>query len=671
MQNTLEQLPTVLLLGALVAIFFSLRRRDRSPRVVYWLIGWDLIFLHFFVSLLYLGTAPHLRRFIEIGTLPLAGIAFLVSVSASIHRTRGLRRLAILAAIPASAYSALLAWQVQARWPYLASFFVLAAGGAGWTLLRPQERRWWRMPPLAVLIFAGWVASRILQGNFETGWLGMLLIMYGMTAVLFARRYSKATPGVITTCAGFGAWASVWGLGIFAPDFVQRIGSSNELWNVPKFFVAFGMILVLLEEQSQAAYVAGERERAAHRQLQRFADITSRLLSGVEVKSFCGQIAQAITEATTFMRIAIVLVDEQGKLFVAGSSGVSEADLAEVREKAAQLPRSELETMLSRGQLIGKTALLLEEEQARPYRVRTTREYPPNPQWQAGNELYVPLRSPQGELVGLISLDDPADPALVTAEEMSKIEMLAADLAVAIDNAALQRKLVLTEKLASLGQLVSGVAHEMNNPLTAVMGYAELLGDRSQDPEMRRGLAAILREAQRMKDIVANLLRFAQQEPGERKTLPLLPLLREALDLRAGEARSRGIEMVIQLAEDLPQVAVDESQFKQVIFNVLTNAFDAVERAPGKRVTVTARTENARVVLTFADTGPGFPDVTRVFDPFFTTKAPGKGTGLGLSICYGVLKRHGGEITARNLHPTGACIAMELPAAQGKAAKAN
>jgi signal transduction histidine kinase len=258
-------------------------------------------------------------------------------------------------------------------------------------------------------------------------------------------------------------------------------------------------------------------------------------------------------------------------------------------------------------------------------------------------------------------LDDPRDPRRVTFE-LSTIEMLAIDIAVAVNNAAMQRRLVISEKLASAGQLVRGVAHEINNPLTAVLGYAELLADRATDPELQHGLEVILREGQRMKRILGNLARFAQPDPPDDKSLDLPPLLREVLDQKAQEAHNRGVELVEDLASGLPPVIFDERQLKQVFVNVLNNALDAVQGAQEKRVTVSARAIAGQVVLSFIDTGPGFTDAGRVFDPFFTTKSPGKGIGLGLSICYGVLKQHGGNITARNVDPRGACITIELPA---------
>jgi two-component system NtrC family sensor kinase len=265
--------------------------------------------------------------------------------------------------------------------------------------------------------------------------------------------------------------------------------------------------------------------------------------------------------------------------------------------------------------------------------------------------------------VGLILLDRPRDPRQVTVEELSKIEMLAMDIAVAVNNAAMQRQLLLSEKLAGIGQLVRGVAHEMNNPLTSVLGYAELLADRSREPELQHGLEVILREGQRMKRILGNLSRFAQQERPDRRLLDLRPLLRDVLGEKTQEAQAQGIEVVSDLAPELPPVVFDERQLRQVFSNVLNNAIDAVQEAGEKRVTVIARANNGHVILSFLDTGPGFSEPSRVFDPFFTTKSPGKGVGLGLSICYGVLKQHGGNIAATNLEPRGACITIELPCA--------
>jgi two-component system NtrC family sensor kinase len=171
----------------------------------------------------------------------------------------------------------------------------------------------------------------------------------------------------------------------------------------------------------------------------------------------------------------------------------------------------------------------------------------------------------------------------------------------------------------------------------------------------------MLREAQRMKRIIENLLRFARQNNLEKKSANLEVLLQDVLGLREYHLRNNDIEVQVQIEPHLPHVALDEDQFKQILLNLLNNSIDALEGHPGSRIRIEASCNNGVVNLRFDDNGPGFGDVNRVFDPFYTTKPVGKGTGLGLSICYGIVKEHGGEIHAENLEPNGARVALKLP----------
>ena len=233
------------------------------------------------------------------------------------------------------------------------------------------------------------------------------------------------------------------------------------------------------------------------------------------------------------------------------------------------------------------------------------------------------------------------------------------------DSATLQAKLVHAEKLAAVGQLVSGVAHEVNNPLTAILGFADLLMENSEVPESaRKDLRVILQEAQRTKQIVQNLLSFARQMPPQRKPVQLNMILRRTVQLRAYDFHSHGIEVIEQLDQELPQVVGDSHQLQQVFLNILNNAYDAVREAgrPARIALMTARL-GGFVEVSFRDNGGGitFPD--RIFDPFFTTKEVGKGTGLGLSICYGIVREHGGEILCHNnTDGQGATFIVRLPA---------
>lgn len=234
------------------------------------------------------------------------------------------------------------------------------------------------------------------------------------------------------------------------------------------------------------------------------------------------------------------------------------------------------------------------------------------------------------------------------------------------DRATLQAKLMQAEKLAAVGELVSGVAHEVNNPLTAVLGFADLLMDNPDIPEnARKDLRVILQESQRTKQIVQNLLSFARQMPPQRKLVQINAIIRRTVQLRAYDFHSRGVEVIEQLDDALHQVMGDAHQLQTVFLNILNNAYDAV-RDTGRPARITLHTANlgGMVEMTFRDNGHGITQPERIFDPFFTTKEIGKGTGLGLSICYGIVREHGGEITCHNnADGEGATFIVRLPAA--------
>jgi two-component system NtrC family sensor kinase len=219
--------------------------------------------------------------------------------------------------------------------------------------------------------------------------------------------------------------------------------------------------------------------------------------------------------------------------------------------------------------------------------------------------------------------------------------------------------------MAAVGQLVSGVAHEVNNPLTAILGFADLLMENQEVPEVaRKDLRVILQEAQRTKQIVQNLLSFARQMPPQKSPVQLNAILHRTVQLRAYDFRSRGAEVIEHLDETLQQVVGDSHQLQQVFLNILNNAYDAM-RDTGRPARIEIRTTNrgSLVEATFRDNGQGISSPERIFDPFFTTKDVGKGTGLGLSICYGIVHEHGGEILCQNNSDgEGATFTVRLPA---------
>jgi two-component system sensor histidine kinase HupT/HoxJ len=238
---------------------------------------------------------------------------------------------------------------------------------------------------------------------------------------------------------------------------------------------------------------------------------------------------------------------------------------------------------------------------------------------------------------------------------------------------ALRARLTQSEKLASLGQFVAGIAHEINNPLQGVLGHLELLmvapESRASTPEstraLRRNLRRIYREADRAAKIVQNLLTFSGSQPKVRRKLRIERVLARAVaSRRRALARSR-IDVVRTGRDDAAAVLGDPLLLHQAILNVLINAEHAIggRGVPGT-ITISTATRNGRVVTAIGDTGPGLPaDVLpKIFDPFFTTKGVGEGTGLGLAITYGIVQEHGGTIHAGNRPEGGALFTIELPA---------
>jgi len=241
------------------------------------------------------------------------------------------------------------------------------------------------------------------------------------------------------------------------------------------------------------------------------------------------------------------------------------------------------------------------------------------------------------------------------------------------DAEVLKANLMHAEKMASVGQLVSGVAHEVNNPLTAILGFADLLLQRDLDEGARKELQVIVHEAQRTKQIVQNLLSFARQTAPQRQSVNLNSILRRTLELRSYDLGRRGLEVVERLDQALPEVIGDPHRLQQVFLNILNNACDAVSETGRKgRIEVETSVAAGSVEVLFRDNGPGISHPDRIFDPFFTTKGAGKGTGLGLSICHGIVREHSGEIVSyNNAGQPGATFIVRLPRGAGLAAGAG
>jgi two-component system NtrC family sensor kinase len=230
---------------------------------------------------------------------------------------------------------------------------------------------------------------------------------------------------------------------------------------------------------------------------------------------------------------------------------------------------------------------------------------------------------------------------------------------------AMEQQVLLTNKLASIGELASGVAHELNNPLTTVIGYAQLLIESKDVPDhIKSDLDKVYQESQRAAKIVQNLLSFARRRKPEKIYFEINNLVQKTLDLRSYELKVNNVSLYVNLKPDIPDIKADYHQIQQVILNMLINAEQSLAevRRRGK-ITVTTGAVKDRVRISIADNGPGISqsDMDRIFDPFFTTKEPGKGTGLGLSVCHGIVTAHGGKIYAESDEGKGTVFTIELP----------
>ncbi len=262
-------------------------------------------------------------------------------------------------------------------------------------------------------------------------------------------------------------------------------------------------------------------------------------------------------------------------------------------------------------------------------------------------------------LVTAIPTDDPGAGVLLFEDQTEKRR--------------LQEQLLQSEKMSAIGQLIAGVAHDLNNPLASVVGFSDLLGEASDvPPRLAEPLAVIRQEAERASAIVRNLLSFARRQEGERQLQSIRPILESTHQLLKNQLLAAHIELTLEFEPGLPEVEVHANQIKQVFVNIINNAAQAIAGArpqAGGRIQIVTQCQPDGISVSIADNGPGIPEALaqRVFEPFFSTKSEGEGTGLGLSICLGIVKEHGGSMS---LDPggagsgRGATFTVELPAGE-------
>jgi signal transduction histidine kinase len=430
------------------------------------------------------------------------------------------------------------------------------------------------------------------------------------------------------------------------------------------------------------------RERRMREELEAYARLDASLNQGASAgtdsaraaKLLAQRVCRTVAEKSVFTRVALLLRDAEGRLACIGSIGVDDRTAAALDQWAAEIVAAE------RGQIPAGKPVRKVPAGARCFSIplgewsEFDREVG---SWQmAGRKerrrwrraMVAPLRTLNGRLAGAIVVC--ADGAELDAKggweagaerAMSSIESLAAKLARTIENETMSERLLRAEKLAGLGQLAGGVAHALNNPLTAVLGFAELIAETSTEPRVRNDAATIVREAIKMRDTVERLVEFWR--PGKLEDLPvnLVELMDELAAACTVKLQERGVRLVVSAAANVPAVRGSRDRLRQMMEHLLNNAAQAIGSARNREaseehaIRITVSHDGRIVNIILSDTGPGFREPGRAFDPFYTTRQPGEGTGLGLSTCYAIVREHGGEISAFNLHPHGAAVVVELP----------
>ncbi|HEV8337829.1 MAG TPA: ATP-binding protein [Candidatus Polarisedimenticolia bacterium] len=370
-----------------------------------------------------------------------------------------------------------------------------------------------------------------------------------------------------------------------------------------------------------------------------------------EVERVCRGLLETILEQTGIRRAVLTLLDLEMNSYQWFFTGLSDAEIEEFHRHPPG-----------------------EEEQRRIFQA----ERPPAGEG-AASPLYVPLFGTRQRPLGYLTLEPGGGgAAALAADSLPAVETMAGMASLALERNQLvgeikrergrmqkiQEQLLHSERLSALGQLLSGLAHELNNPLAGVVGFAELALRNNTNPRCERDLQRIVSESQRCRKIVTNVLDFARRTKAERRVMDLNELVENVLDLRAYQLKLDNVKVQIDLDKVLPSTVGDYHQIQQVLLNIINNAHQAMQEVPGER-TLTLRTRAAeeKIRIEIIDSGPGISParLSRVFEPFFTTKAPGKGTGLGLSLSQGIVKQHGGQIRVESVPGKGTAFTVELP----------
>jgi len=281
----LEKIPTVVTVAVLVGIFAGLKRHSHSARLQLWLVAWFLIFTHFVAQMFEpaSGTSSPWLVALDLGSLQASAVAFVASVASVVDNKAKRSLMLAVIGVPSVAYMVLAAYDVHARWPFVMSLTAAIGGGIVFLTWVRKKPSWYALSLAALGLGAGlWAIYAACLGSFDEGLTVLLGLGFGLPGILICWNYWRPSPGILTVAAGFFCWGAVFPVAMALARFAPTLNVPPELWNTPKMFVAFGMILAIVEDKSESIEVMQRKERTLNRELERFSAITSRLLSGAK-----------------------------------------------------------------------------------------------------------------------------------------------------------------------------------------------------------------------------------------------------------------------------------------------------------------------------------------------------------------------------------------------------
>lgn len=667
------QMPALFLTALLLPAFGHLYFRTRDTRSLFWFLAFAAAVVR--MALLYpaaggdfiLDSRPWVAAITQSCAI-VSSTLFLASLSPLAFRFGRVRILyAVPYTIPLVAF-AVLAHGVYHNvipggpisWVFPALGLAAALAGLLWAAANGTG------PGVIASVAGVFLAGLAFWSYFRTGLYWPLVLAeaanHFITAVLVISVFRRFSTGVLVSVLGFVVWSLPVLLlfPMFHAPWINLI--LLRLIVMAKVAAALGLIILALESELAANKLAGDRERRIRRELEAYHGLT---LSRRRVEDFdrqANEICAVIAANSRFSGVALLLLDSAGTFRLAGSAGIEPAIARALNTFATRLPIDGLFENAPPA-VEGSHAVAFD---LKPWlapgddleRLRFTSVTAALMNGRSGHEgvlLLSGLRT--GRELGPLRADD-----------LVPVEMLAARLQSVRSQTRMLEKLVDSEKFAGIGQLASNVTHQLNNPLTVILGYTSLLAEaRGLEEKDRKAVDSILAAARTMRSTLASLQRVASSPVMELSAVSISELLKDLEQLHRPEFLYRSIEFRLQLAPDLPRVLCQEQQLRQAVLHGLQFAMDAMDRVPAetaRTVRLEATAEAQHVQILIAHNGPGFQHPERAFDPFAPTQ-PGAGEtmGLGLSLCASILRNNGGNASAVNLEPRGAAIVLELKAA--------